>query len=365
MSSQTQPAARSLPRWGRRGLGLLVVLVSLTVAHWVHCDSGGSGFRTAEGIYEPSGVAQLDDGWIVAVEDEPARPFSLLTVTDGEGGLLAKPLRSRSLLSAAVQSFADLEGITAGEDGYAYAVTSHSRKANGKRAAERELLLRFKIEDSRLAEVQVVGSLRKALGQAFPEIERAAKEKKVKRDGGLNIEGLVFDRRRRELWLGFRGPLVDDKAILVAIVNPRRVFEKGEALRFRAKPRLLDLDGGGIRGLSFVADLGGYLVLSQRDSKKKEKPFKLWLWGGGRKQPARRVRIDGVPDLRRAEAVVPVHLNGKEMILLLSDEGNFRRRKPAKYLLVDLAALNIDPQPHGTQSHGTQPHVLQPHEPGT
>ena len=308
----------------------------------VRSEFEGAGFRSAAGIYEPSGVAQLDDGMIVVIEDEPARPFSLLSLDGEAAGLRAQPLRPKSLLSAAIYDFADLEGIASGENGFAYAVTSHSRKNNGKRATEREQLVRFKVENSRLTGMTVVAGLRTALIQQFPDLERAAKERKVKQEAGLNIEGLTFGPRRKTLWLGFRGPLVGDDAILVAIANPSRIFEQGEAIRFGQEPVLLDLDGGGIRGLAYAPHLAGYLILSQRESGKKEKAFKLWLWSGAPDEPARRVRIDGATDLRRAEAVEPIRLNGEEKILLLSDDGHFERRRPARYLLVDYSALRID-----------------------
>ena len=349
MSREHRRAPRPPIPWFLCALGVVVLMV---MGGAVQClgEEREGGFRLAEGIYEPSGVAQIDDGWIVAVEDESSRPFSLLSLAGGAEtvqaqSLRARPLPARSLLLAASRVFADLEGVTVGEAGLVYAVTSHSRKSNGKRAAQREQLVRFKVEDAWLTELEVVSGLRKALTEAFPDFDKAAKEHRVKREGGLNIEGLAFDRRRKTLWLGFRGPLLDDDAILVAVANPRGVFERGEPFRFGRRLVSLDLDGGGIRGLTYVPRLKGFLILSQREGGKKEKPFKLWLWGGSRKEPARRVRIDGVPDLRNAEAVAPIRLDGEERILVLSDDGNYRRRRPAKYLLVDYSALRIDSTP--------------------
>lgn len=325
---------------------LLCALLSAFPGHG-HVAAAGStddaDFRLIEGLFEPSGVAQLESGLIVAVEDEAARPFSLLRA-DGDGWH-AQPLRSKSLLTAAFEKLADLEGVTAGDDSFVYAITSHSRKENGKRAADRELLVRFEVEDGKLAGLRAVRGLRKALEDAFPFIERAADERNVKRDGGLNIEGLAFDRRAKKLWLGFRGPLVDDHAVLVTIDNPRGIFERGESIQLGNRPVRLDLDGGGVRGLAYDPRLAGYLILSHREGSKKKKPFKLWLWSGDRGDPARRVRIEGVKDLRRAEAVAPIRVDGKEKILLLSDDGDRRRRRAAGFLLADYAALHIDQEP--------------------
>ncbi len=332
-------------------------LLTLSLLLLVHCAAEGSdesrhdgsrpGFRRLAGIYEPSGVTQLADGRLLVVEDERARPFALLSAGEGTEPFRVESPKASSLWEAATLSLDDLEAITAGRAGFLVAVTSHSRKDNGKLEAGRQRLVRFKVEGSRLAEMSFAPGLRKALTRAFPVLVEAARERKVKRDRGLNIEGLAFDRRGRRLWIGLRGPLHDGKALLIQWLNPKAVFERGAPLRFAAQPIELDLDGGGVRDLAYVPRLDGFLILSQREGgkNKKDKKFKLWLWSGDPTMPAQRVRIDGVADLEKAEGVAPIRWAGGERILLLSDDGNRACRKPASYLLVDYSALRIEPLP--------------------
>lgn len=304
-----------------------------------------SSFHPLMGVYEPSGVAQLEDGRLLAVEDEASRPFVLLSPAAAPERFRAESLRASSLLAAATQAMDDLEAVTVAPNGFLFAAGSHSRKDNGKRNAAREQLLRFRVREDRLTELAEVRGLRKALVEAFPELDDSAREKKVKRDRGLNIEGLAFDRSGEHLWLGFRGPLFDDRAILIQVLNPNEVFDHDTPFRFASSPVMLALDGGGIRDLAYVPRLNGYLILSQREDGKKEKKFKMWLWSGEESSPARRVRIDGVDDLERAEGVAPIRWQDEDRILLMSDDGERSRRKPARYLLVDYSTLRIETVP--------------------
>ena len=313
-------------------------------------EESSRGFRRLPGLYEPSGVAQLTDGRLLVVEDERARPFALLSPGDGELPFRVESARASSLADSLSLALDDLEAITAGPDGFLVAITSHSRKDNGKLEHGRQRMVRFKVEGSRLSEVAVATGLRKALPKAYPSLRDAARERKVKRDVGLNIEGLAFDRKGRRLWIGLRGPLLDGKALLVQLLNPKAVFGRGADFRFARKLVELDLDGGGIRDLAYVPRLNGYLILSQREGgkgkHKKEKKFKLWLWSGDSSLPARRVRIAGVSDLESAEGIAPIRWAGSEQLLLLSDDGNLARRKSARYLLIDYSALTIESPNH-------------------
>ncbi len=309
-------------------------------------ENSPNAFRRLPGLYEPSGVAQLADGRLLVVEDERARPFALLSGGEGDQPFRVESAKASSLMDSLSLALDDLEAVTAGKDGFLVAITSHSRKDNGKLEHGRQRMVRFKVEGDRLTEVRVVTGLRKALPRAYPSLHDAARERKVKRDVGLNIEGLAFDRKGRRLWIGLRGPLRHGKALLVQLLNPKAVFERDADFRFARQLVELDLDGGGIRDLAYVPRLDGFLILSQREGGKgkhqKEKKFKLWLWSGDRSLPARRVRITGISDLHSAEGIAPIRWAGRERILLLSDDGSLAHRKSARFLLIDYSALNID-----------------------
>ena len=303
-------------------------------------DSPTSRSGRLDKIYEPSGVAQLSDGSLVVIEDEPTRPFWQLRPAAETGRFDVELLEPTSPLVSLVTKFNDLEGITADDEGFLYAITSHSRQKNGKREAAREMLVRFEVKGDRIESLSARGDLLDSLARAFPRLEKSIEERKVKREGGLNIEGLAFDPPRGSLWIGFRAPLFDNDALLIEVTNPQCAFEDEEEFDFADDPVLLDLDGGGIRDIAFSSRLEGYLILSQREGKK-EKHFKLWLWDGAPFSSPRRVRIEGVDHFDRAEGITPVNLDGEERLLLVKDDGNQEQQEGATYLLIDFADLRI------------------------
>ena len=57
---------------------------------------------------------------------------------------------------------------------------------------------------------------------------RAAAVRDVKNGGGLNVEALDVSPDQKELLLGFRGPLIDGKAIVARVGSLPNLFEGGE-----------------------------------------------------------------------------------------------------------------------------------------
>ena len=323
------------PRYAAGGLALFLVA-------WVWGLSQANGrspdpdFERFNAIYEPSGVQQLADGRFLVVQDESEHPVDLFRLPgDGRvsehslyrGGLFSWTSRNRELAG-----LEDLEGVAQGRDGWVYAITSHSRKDNGKRAAAREQLLRFRVQGDEVRNVEVVRGLRKRMTRAFTELKAAGKVREVKEDDGFNIEGLAFDAARNRLLVGLRAPLGDEgQALVVVLENPYEMFDKDAEPRFAARLLGLDLDGGGIRGMAYDPHLKGYLILARRPGKS----FKLWLWDGDTRNRPRRLKIDGLKNLRQAEGVTPVVRDGLPYgILIVSDDGDALRSKGGRYVLV-------------------------------
>ena len=295
-------------------------------------------FRDLEGVFEPSGVVQLPDGRLVVVEDESARPISIVSL-DTTGDMRVAPPGREPLFGERADlrglgSLSDLEGTAIDKSGRVYAVTSHARKEKtGRTSASREKLVRFRIDGTRVTDATLVSDLKAHMTARYPDLEEAA----TKRAGGFNIEGLAFDREQKELWFGFRSPLMDGKAIILALENPSKVFD-GEEPRF--KRISLDLDGAGIRGLAYFPRLSGYLLLARREDRKKM-PFELWFWSGHQGDAARSVEVAGVDSLRRAEAIAPMEFGDTGAILILSDEGNAGKDAPGRYVLLQYDRLSI------------------------
>jgi hypothetical protein len=141
--------------------------------------------------------------------------------------------------------------------------------------------------------------------------------------------------------------LRDGRALIASVENPTAVFESDEAPQIAPLLDELDLGGHGIRGLSYVPALGGYLVIGGPISREPA-TFQLWCWSGEPGAPARRVTVPGLLGFEKAEGVSPAVVGGMERIVLVSDDGNRDAKRSASFLLLDPAQLQTAPFRVGT-----------------
>ncbi|MDM0002278.1 DUF3616 domain-containing protein [Variovorax sp. J22P240] len=296
-------------------------------------------FRPLTGVYEPSAIRQLPDGRLLVIEDEKDHPFSLVTIDAGR-------VDSVALTATLLQTFSDfwklddLEGLALDRSGFVYAITSHSRDDEGRAKKSRERLVRFRVDGNRVVDPKVVEGLKKAMTTQHPLLASAAKVRQVKAAGGLNIEALEIDPFEHHLLIGFRSPLREGRAIIASLVNPTALFEADEEPQLSPDLDELDLDGHGIRALSFLPALGQYLVVGGPVSSGPAE-FSLWLWNGRRSNSVRRVAVPGLPDLARTEGVSPATIDGAPGILMVSDDGDRKAGRSASYLWLGLDQLQM------------------------
>lgn len=299
-------------------------------------------FLALTGIYEPSAIQQLPDGRFLVVEDEKQHPFSLVTI--GSGGRVSSTSLSPGSLEVgdAFWKLDDLEGVALDQSGYIYATTSHSRDDNGDEKKSRDKLVRFRIEGDRVVAPMVVRGLKPALVEAHPVLAPAAEIRDVKTGGGLNIEALEISPDQQRLLIGFRSPLLDNRAIIASVENISAIFEAGEPPRIAATLETLDLGGNGIRGISYLPSLGGYLVISGPVARDQVQ-FQLWFWSGHRGESARRVTVPGLQGFEHAEGVSSAVIDGQQRIIIVSDDGSRKKERFAHFLLLDPEQLQIAP----------------------
>jgi hypothetical protein len=299
-------------------------------------------FLTLTGIYEPSAIQQLPDGRFLVAEDELQHPFSLVSIS-ADGRMSSTPL-SQGLLdfNDNFWNLDDLEGIALDRVGHLYAITSHSRDSGGDDKKSRNKLVRFRIEGKRVVEPRVVKGLKPALIAAHPVLAAAAEIRDVKTSGGLNIEGLAISPDPQRLLIGFRSPLLDRRAIIAYVDNPDALFDANEPPRISAPLTTLDLGGNGIRGISYVPSLNGYLVISGPVSREPV-PFQLWFWSGQPAAQARRITVPGLKGFEHAEGVSPALIDGQQRIIIVSDDGSRKEGRSARFMLLDPEQLHIAP----------------------
>ena len=295
-------------------------------------------FQPLTGSYEPSGIQQLPDGRFLVVEDEKQHALSLLVI-HASGSVSRTPL----LVEDAGWKLDDLEGVALDQLGFIYALTSHSRDDDGDEKKSRDKLVRFRVEGDRVLAPKVVSGLKRALTEKHPVLAVAARIQNVKTGGGLNIEALEISPDQQRLLIGFRSPLQGHRALVASVENPSGIFDADEAPRISASLTALDLGGNGIRGMSFIPSLGGYLIISG-PSTREPQHFELWFWSGQADASARRVTVAGIPGFERAEGVSPAVIDGAQRIIIVSDDGSREEGRFARYLLLDPEQLQIAPQ---------------------
>ena len=290
--------------------------------------------------FEASDAVQLPDGRILIVDDESDTPLTLVTLLTGrkivtEKISLHKQFKKRGS-ERAVRELADLEGAAVAPDGRIYLMTSFSRKPSGRIDENRDKLASFTLQGTEVNQPVVRSDLRAALAALSPELAKASDYKVSESPAGLNIEGLVYDKAKERLLVGFRSPIVGGKALVVPLENPLDVVTKNAVPRFGAIAQI-NLGGAGIRAMTFDDKLGGFLILSG-SAEGAALPIQLWLWDGMSTDP-KHLTVEGWTDFAHGEGITPVRLKDDAFLMIVCDDGNSRKKRGSGYIFLDYAAI--------------------------
>jgi len=289
------------------------------------CSKPGAvpGDLVFTGMCDASAGVPLDARTFIVADDEdnvlraydaqaPGAPLWSVDVS-ADIGVSGKPAKPGKESKGPPET--DLEAATRlGE--LALWMTSHGRNSSGKLKPERLKLFATRLPKAG-APLTVSGEpydhlLDDLLSE--PQLERfglkQAAELAPKAPGGLNLEGMTA-RREGGVWIGFRNPIPEGKALLVPLLNPERVLS-GDKASFGA-PVSLDLGGLGVRAIS--SHQGRYLILAGRfDS---GNGSKLYSWDG-----VGRVSVVADQQLVGLNPEGFFSPPGGERVLLLSDDGS-------------------------------------------
>lgn len=158
----------------------------------------------------------------------------------------------------------------------------------------------------------------------YADLKKKDREKLAPKEEGLNIEGLCASADGKMIYIGFRNPRPMDesarrhKALVVPLLNPDRVVEKGEAPVF-GEPILWDLGGLGIRSMEYSPFHKVYFIIAgEADESDK---FALYRWPGEREnKPVFLQRLTEEAKSFSPEALIPFESSNR--LLLLSDDGS-------------------------------------------
>jgi len=119
--------------------------------------------------------------------------------------------------------------------------------------------------------------------------------------------------------LGFRSPRRHRHALIVWLQNPDGVFDRGEEPSLLA-PIELDLDGEGVRDVTYSSALGSFVIVAGTWRRGKHTATTLWSWDGQTGQPVK-LRAPDFEDLN-PEGITEVLAQGSRALLIVSDDGN-------------------------------------------
>lgn len=218
-----------------------------------------------------------------------------------------------------------------------YWLGSHARNQEGKKAQNRRRFFATTLTvNERGVELTPVGRPYKELVADLcrePRLARfglaAAAKRAPKEKDALNLEALCA-APEGHLWLGFRNPIPEERALLVPLLNPDEVVA-GHPARF-GDPLLLDLGGRGVRDMAYCGRKY-FLIAGHRDGRGHSR---LYQWAGGSAPP------ELIPDTRfkgfNPEVVVFYPDSGCAAFQLLSDDGSSRQQGTACKDLADPTA---------------------------
>ena len=231
---------------------------------------------------------------------------------------------------------ADIEGATILGD-YIYWITSHGRNQDGKIRPNRYRFFATKadVKNNNITITPVgvpcktlVHHLLKDVNMRQLNLDMATRfddagltkhqlKKLAPKQQGLNIEALCASADSNTIYIGFRNPRPNSKAIVVPLTNPKQVIEKQESPVF-APPLLWDLKGLGIRSMEYSTFHKAYFIIAGPHNDKP--PFVLYRWSGKNDTPptfARKLPLDKYNFTPEALVI----FKDSEQFLLLSDDG--------------------------------------------
>ena len=299
------------------------------------------GINMFNGVYEPSAVQQLPDGKLLIAEDEPNHAFSIISI-DKTGRFIEDEALDTRVITGFKRRLSDLEALARDDEGFIYALTSHSRTRKGNRSPDREHLMRFKIQDGNVLGLTSYDNLTQVLetDHKLHDLIRERTKAEVSFEE-INIEGMAFDPVKKRLVLGFRDPEFNNMALVAFISNPKDVFERNAQPEFD-EVAILDIDGGGIRSLNYDPVLKNCVIANEVKDENGQKFSQLWTWSGNPTDEPQKISLPNLQHITNVEAVDSITVNGKPQMILMGDEGNASQKITAKYMLVDYSQLGKD-----------------------
>ncbi len=278
--------------------------------------------------YNASDIVQLADSRFLFCDNNTNDALFELDLTP-EGRKRGRLIR-RPLQGIAPDAVDDIEDMALVEDGgrrYLFITSSmHVKKASDDSLfVPPSGVLRVKINQNDSLSAENMPGFRDWLISAYPKL--AASGKARPKDGGLNIEGLAWDKRRRALLFGLRTPAPGGKPLILPVkvkdIDGPWTTKNLEAL----PPIYLTVDPTseerGIRGLYNERDRDSFLVIVGKGIHHAEAPYSLYEWNGENVGALRRFNVRFGRDMK-PEGITRGLISGKTALVIVDDGGGFQ-----------------------------------------
>lgn len=310
-------------------VAFLVLICGLAV---FALDDSAKDALTYYGASDASAAVAVGDGMFVVADDED-NVLRVYKTTQPSLPVFSYDLTPFLGIEPAYPE-ADIEGAAMLGD-TVYWITSHGRNSDGKIRPNRYRFFAVKVKvQNQNVTIDPVGSpcrtlvrsLLKADNMRRLELDQAVRvdsmdltKQQLKnlapKENGLNIEALCASADGNALYIGFRNPRPDSKAIVVPLNNPKQVIEEKQPPVF-ADPILWDLKGFGIRSMEYSPFHKAYFIIAGPHN---DRPadFVLYRWSGRKDESPQVVR--SINSGLNPEALVVFENSAR--LFLLSDDG--------------------------------------------
>ena len=278
-------------------------------------------------IYEASAVINVGKNQLIIAEDENSKHTLKLITIDTDGKIInsSKVKMSKEIKHMFKKEINDIEALAYDGKNHIYAITSFTTNKEHQHNKAREHLIRFNYQNGELSDLVMFDGLLEGLKELHPKLKKAIEKKDISRKKEINIEGLAYDRAKKELLIGFRSPTIKKEAILITLKNPAKIFDEDEKPALSMK--LLDLEAHAIRGISYDLKKGGFWIIAGDVGKRKE-PFKLWYFDS---ESSKLAKNHDIKDLGFAEGVTDIG----DKLFIVRDDGNKMLHKPSTYEIIE------------------------------
>lgn len=263
---------------------------------------------------EASGVAHVPGSDLVLIVDDGQPNVVLALKLDADGDPIGVP----KPISLGV-TIKNPEAITS--DGTHFYVIGSLSDANwgGDNA-----IVRFAFDAQTLTlrgQAELINDFRGFLLSRIPELKGQGEVPSTQ--GGLNIEGLAWDKLHDRLIVGLRS-LNAALAVLVPLRlnNPKGEFTADNLTLETPRIIQLPLGGQGVRDITYDTHLKSFLIISGAPEGVEKGEFKLWEWDGESVSAKVREEMTLNPKFK-PEGITAAVVNGRPFLFLVGDASSY------------------------------------------